>query len=172
MLRHFLNDFLSFVPLQLPQLLDVTTMEEPQFYGDYVLLTFPLHDHLRAGRGNGHVRGRHGTDYTVPPYPDADGAVRAQHMRLFQSCIRADVQDERQDRCRRHGQLRIRHHLRFDGPDVRRPLPRSRTAFQKRGIEVQQEQGRSADGFYVIQAYAKHTVPTDGLLDQCAQDMD
>ena len=44
MLRHFLNDFLSFVPLQLPQLLDVTTMEEPQFYGDYVLLTFPLHD--------------------------------------------------------------------------------------------------------------------------------
>lgn len=44
MLRHFLNDFLSFVPLQLPQLLDVTTMEEPQFYGDYVLLTFPLRD--------------------------------------------------------------------------------------------------------------------------------
>lgn len=40
----FLNDFLSFVPLQLPQLLDVTTMEEPQFYGDYVLLTFPLRD--------------------------------------------------------------------------------------------------------------------------------
>lgn len=44
MLRHFLNDFLSFVPLQLPQLLDVTAMEEPQFYGDYVLLTFPLRD--------------------------------------------------------------------------------------------------------------------------------
>lgn len=42
MLRHFLDDFLSFVPLQLPQLLDVTTMEKPQFYGDYVLLTFPL----------------------------------------------------------------------------------------------------------------------------------
>ena len=35
---------MTFVPLQLPQLLDVTTMEEPQFYGDYVLLTFPLHD--------------------------------------------------------------------------------------------------------------------------------
>ena len=33
---------MAFVPLQLPQLLDVTTMEEPQFYGDYVLLTFPL----------------------------------------------------------------------------------------------------------------------------------
>ena len=44
MLRHFLDDFMSLVPLQLPQLLDVTTMEEPQFYGDYVLLTFPLRD--------------------------------------------------------------------------------------------------------------------------------
>lgn len=27
MLRHFLKDFMTFVPLQLPQLLDVTTME-------------------------------------------------------------------------------------------------------------------------------------------------
>lgn len=44
MLRHFFDDFMAFVPLQLPQLLDVTTMEEPQFYGDYALLTFPLHD--------------------------------------------------------------------------------------------------------------------------------
>lgn len=44
MLRHFLDDFMAFVPLQLPQLLDITTMEEPQFYGDYVLLTFPLRD--------------------------------------------------------------------------------------------------------------------------------
>jgi len=35
---------MSFIPLQLPQLLDITTMEEPQFYGDYVLLTFPLRD--------------------------------------------------------------------------------------------------------------------------------
>ena len=34
MLRHFYNVFMAFVPLQLPQLLDVTTMEEPQFYGD------------------------------------------------------------------------------------------------------------------------------------------
>lgn len=42
MLRHFLDDFMSFVPLQMPQLLNVATMEEPQFYGDYVLLTFPL----------------------------------------------------------------------------------------------------------------------------------
>ena len=35
---------MTFVPLQLPQLLDITTMEEPQFYGDYVLLTFPVRD--------------------------------------------------------------------------------------------------------------------------------
>ncbi len=41
MLRHFLDDFMTFVPLQLPELLDVTTMEKPQYYGDYVLLTFP-----------------------------------------------------------------------------------------------------------------------------------
>lgn len=44
MLRHFLDDFTAFVPLQLPQLLDITTMEEPEFYGDYVLLTFPVRD--------------------------------------------------------------------------------------------------------------------------------
>lgn len=44
MLRHFYNDFMALVPLQLPQLIDVTTMEKPQFYGDYVLLTFPLRD--------------------------------------------------------------------------------------------------------------------------------
>ena len=29
MLQLFYDDFLSFVPLQLPQLLDVTTMEQP-----------------------------------------------------------------------------------------------------------------------------------------------
>ena len=42
MLQLFYEDFLSFVPLQLPQLLDVTTMEQPRFYDDYVLLSFPL----------------------------------------------------------------------------------------------------------------------------------
>lgn len=42
MLRHFYDDFMSFVPLQLPQLLNVGTMEESLFYSDYVLLTFPL----------------------------------------------------------------------------------------------------------------------------------
>lgn len=44
MLRHFLDDFMAFVPLQLPRLLDITTMEKAQFYGDYVLLTFPSRD--------------------------------------------------------------------------------------------------------------------------------
>ena len=44
MLQLFYDDFLSFVPLQLPQLLDVTTMEQPRFYDDYVLLSFPLAD--------------------------------------------------------------------------------------------------------------------------------
>lgn len=42
MLRHFYEDFMSFVPLQLPQLLNVTAMEEPLFYNDYVLLTFNM----------------------------------------------------------------------------------------------------------------------------------
>lgn len=42
MLRHFYDKFMAFVPLQLPQLLNVATMEQPQFYNDYVLLTFPL----------------------------------------------------------------------------------------------------------------------------------
>lgn len=42
MLQLFYDDFISFVPLQLPQLLDVTTMEKPQFYDDYVLLSFPI----------------------------------------------------------------------------------------------------------------------------------
>lgn len=43
-LKHFMDDFLAFVPLQLPQLIDVTTMEEPKIYGDYALLTFPLRE--------------------------------------------------------------------------------------------------------------------------------
>lgn len=42
MLRHFYEDFMSFVPLQLPQLLNVTAMEEPLFYNDYALLTFNM----------------------------------------------------------------------------------------------------------------------------------
>lgn len=44
MLKHFIDDFLALVPLQLPQLIDVTTMEETKIYGDYALLTFPLRE--------------------------------------------------------------------------------------------------------------------------------
>lgn len=47
MLHRFLDDFMSFVPLQLPQLLDVTRMEEPRFFDDYVLLRFSLADSWR-----------------------------------------------------------------------------------------------------------------------------
>ena len=43
MLKHFMDDFLAFVPLQLPQLIDVTTMEEPKIYGDYALLLSLIH---------------------------------------------------------------------------------------------------------------------------------
>ena len=42
MLRHFLDDFMSFVPLQMPQLLNVATMEEPQFYGDVCPADFSI----------------------------------------------------------------------------------------------------------------------------------
>ena len=91
MLRHFLNDFLSFVPLQLPQLLDVTTMEEPQFYGDYVLLTFPLRDHHIPMRTEPY--GHSTCAYSNPAFgqmfkmnakTDADGRV---------SCILATIYD-------------------------------------------------------------------------------
>lgn len=42
MMQHFIDNFMALVPLQLPQLIDVTTMESPEFYGDYALLRFPL----------------------------------------------------------------------------------------------------------------------------------
>lgn len=76
MLRHFLDDFMAFVPLQLPQLLDITTMEEPQFYGDYVLLTFPLRDPYDLEEVMD-MLGRYGADYALPSHPVAVGEVRA-----------------------------------------------------------------------------------------------
>ena len=97
MLRHFLNDFLSFVPLQLPQLLDVTTMEEPQFYGDYVLLTFPLRDTYELEEVMDmfeddmelitlyhHIPMRFGQMFKMNAKTDADGRV---------SCIFATIYD-------------------------------------------------------------------------------
>ena len=41
MLQHFYDEFMTFVPMQLPKLLDVTKVEEVR-YDDYILLTFPL----------------------------------------------------------------------------------------------------------------------------------
>ena len=113
MLRHFLNDFLSFVPLQLPQLLDVTTMEEPQFYGDYVLLTFPLRDTYELEEVMDMFEERHGTDYAVPPYPDADGAVRAQHLCVLQSAFGQMFKMNAKTDADGRVQLRFRHYLRF-----------------------------------------------------------
>lgn len=42
MLHKFVEEFVSFVPLQLPQLLDVNKMEEAQYFDDYALLEFNL----------------------------------------------------------------------------------------------------------------------------------
>ena len=42
MLQKFLDDFMAFVPLRFPGLLDAGTMETPVVYDDYILLTFPV----------------------------------------------------------------------------------------------------------------------------------
>lgn len=63
MLQLFYDDFLSFVPLQLPQLLDVTTMEQPQFYDDYVLLSFPLAASSKGIDRHGHAHAKGNEDY-------------------------------------------------------------------------------------------------------------
>ena len=88
MLRHFLDDFMASVPLQLPRLLNITTMEEPKFYGDYVLLTFPLRDpytlyhHIPGGSGNfGHSTCAYsnpafGQMFKINARTEADGKVR------------------------------------------------------------------------------------------------
>lgn len=44
MLEQFCDDFLSVVPLQLPQLLDKRGMERPVRYDDYILLEFSLNE--------------------------------------------------------------------------------------------------------------------------------
>ena len=87
MLRHFFNDFMTFVPLQLPQLLDVTTMEEAQFYGDYALLTFPLRD-------------PYDLEEVMDLFEDDMELITLYHH-ILQPGIWTDVQDELQDRCRR-----------------------------------------------------------------------
>ena len=52
MLRHFLDDFLSFVPLQLPQLIDVTTMEETNDKGMVTFITATVYDSLEQMYGD------------------------------------------------------------------------------------------------------------------------
>ena len=42
MLKKFLDDFMTFVPLRFPRLLDAGTMEPPLVYDEYILLTFPV----------------------------------------------------------------------------------------------------------------------------------
>ena len=42
MLQKFLDDFMTFVPLRFPGLLDAGTMEPPLVYDEYILLTFPV----------------------------------------------------------------------------------------------------------------------------------
>ncbi len=42
MLQKFLDDFMAFVPLRFPGLLDAETMDPPLVYDDYILLTFPV----------------------------------------------------------------------------------------------------------------------------------
>lgn len=42
MLNKFCEEFLTVVPLQLPELMDKATMEHPIIYEDYALLIFPL----------------------------------------------------------------------------------------------------------------------------------
>ena len=41
MLRHFLDDFMSFVPLQMPQLLNVATMTFAPVRGVWSIVPFP-----------------------------------------------------------------------------------------------------------------------------------
>lgn len=42
MLQHFLDEFLSFVPFQLPQLIDLAHIRERILYDDYALLAFDI----------------------------------------------------------------------------------------------------------------------------------
>ena len=151
MLRHFLDDFMSFVPLQMPQLLNVATMEEPQFYGDYVLLTFPLRDsydleevmdifeddmelitlyhHVPVGlEKSGHSTCAYsnpafGQMFKMNARTDADGKVN-----------------------------RIIATIRFAGADVRRPVSRPETPRRERQLQVQKESGGRAVGLHVKQA--------------------
>lgn len=94
MLQLFYDDFLSFVPLQLPQLLDVTKMEQPQFYDDYVLLSFPLADPYDLEEVMDIFEDDIEPDNPLSSYSFKRNDIRQQHLCLFQSGFRTDVQNE------------------------------------------------------------------------------
>ncbi len=147
----FWMTLLSFVPLQMPQHLNVATMEEPQFYGDYVLLTFPLRDpydleevmdifeddmelitlyhHVPVGlEKSGHSTCAYsnpafGQMFKMNARTDADGKVNRVIATVYDSV----------------------------GTDVRRPVSRLETPHRKRQLQVQEGAGRRAVGFHVKQ---------------------
>ena len=129
MLRHFLDDFMSFVPLQMPQLLNVATMEEPQFYGDYVLLTFPLRD-------------PYDLEEVMDIFEDDMELIT-----LYQH-VPVGLEKSGHSTC---AYSNHRDHLRFVGADVRRPVSRSETPRRERQLQVQKESGRRVVGFHVKQ---------------------
>ena len=84
MLRHFFNDFMTFVPLQLPQLLDVTTIED-----DMELITLYHHIPTHADKF-----GHSTCAYSNPAFgqmfkmnckTDADGKVNSILVTIYDS---------------------------------------------------------------------------------------
>ena len=48
MLKYFLNEFKTYIPLQLPQLMDLNRMGTPNIYDDYILLEFSLANDVKS----------------------------------------------------------------------------------------------------------------------------
>ena len=136
MLRHFLDDFMSFVPLQMPQLLNVATMEEPQFYGDYVLLTFPLRD-------------PYDLEEVMDIFEDDMELITLYHH------VPVGLEKSGHSTCAysnpAFGQM-FKMNARTDADGkVRRPVSRSETPRRERQLQVQKESGRRVVGFHVKQ---------------------
>lgn len=64
-------------PCKCRRLLNVATMEEPQFYGDYVLLTFPLRDPYDLEEVMDIFEDDMEPDYTLPPCAGRTGEIRS-----------------------------------------------------------------------------------------------
>ena len=140
MLRHFLDDFMSFVPLQMPQLLNVATMEEPQFYGDYVLLTFPLRD-------------PYDLEEVMDIFEDDMELITLYHH------VPVGLEKSGHSTCAysnpAFGQM-FKMNARTDADGkvnriIRRPVSRSETPRRERQLQVQKESGRRVVGFHVKQ---------------------